>query len=527
MDLFDIRNQLNAGRSIFDIPMRTTFYARVSTEKDGQLNSLDAQVRYYGEFIRANRNWGFVPGYVDEGISGTSAVKRAAFMSMITDARLGKFDFVITKEISRFSRNTMDSIKYTQELLEAGVGVLFQSDNINTLYADSELRLTIMSSIAQDEVRKISERVRFGFKRAVDSGVVLGSNRIWGYVKDNGRLVIEPDEAEMVKRIFNLYAGGNMGIRGVCAWLAENGYKNTNGNAFSFSTIKGILSNPKYKGFYCGSKTVKYDYRRNGRKNIDSSEWVVYRDCEAVPPIVSEEVWDRANAILKTRGEKMSVGTGFQNKYAYSGKIICPEHNTPYYRTGYKYKNITKEAWQCRHYAEKGKAGCTSPIVYTAELDDVIRRMLNIDKTAITNDMLKMYDDINDQPKKSEAAIVEILKKKDKLLELSVKGKISDDEFEARNNSFNAEIMVLRGKAAAGHAVSGDNLREAVKRGLGFENGFNESITRCLINKIEVHKSAYKNTIYIEIIPNHQGSSLRFEIKRRRGEASACTGIDI
>ena len=190
MDLYSIRRELNSGKSIYDIPMRVTYYARVSTEKDEQLHSLSAQIKYYSDMIKQNSNWKFVEGYIDEGLSATSVKKRESFLTMIEDAKSGKFDFVITKEISRFSRNTVDSIQYTQQLLTCGVGVLFQSDNINTLLPDSELRLTIMSSIAQDEVRKISERVRFGFRRAIEKGSVLGNNKIWGYKKDNGKLVI-------------------------------------------------------------------------------------------------------------------------------------------------------------------------------------------------------------------------------------------------------------------------------------------------------------------------------------------------
>ena len=195
MDIYEIRQALNSGKTIYDIPLRVTYYARVSTDKDEQLHSLSAQVSYYTEFIQNNKNWILVDGYVDEGISGTSVGKRENFLRMIDDARAGNFDFVITKEISRFSRNTLDSIQYTQELLKCGVGVFFQSDNINTLMPDAELRLTIMSSIAQDEVRKISERVKFGFKRAIENGVVLGSNRIWGYTKQDGKLVIDEKEA--------------------------------------------------------------------------------------------------------------------------------------------------------------------------------------------------------------------------------------------------------------------------------------------------------------------------------------------
>ena len=148
MDILTIRSQLKT-KSIYDIPLRVTFYARVSSETDEQLNSLDNQITYYEDFIKKNRAWTFVPGYVDEGLSGISTKKRKHFNEMIDDAKNGTFDLIITKEISRFARNTLDSLQYTRELLSLGVGVFFQNDNINTLDEDAELRLTIMSSIAR------------------------------------------------------------------------------------------------------------------------------------------------------------------------------------------------------------------------------------------------------------------------------------------------------------------------------------------------------------------------------------------
>ena len=165
-----------------------TFYARVSTEKVEQQGSLENQIQYYTEFIQQNPNWTYIPGYIDEGISGTSTYKRDSFLRMIADAQRGMFDFIITKEISRFSRNTLDSIQYTQELLENNVGVLFQNDNINTLDSDSEFRLVVMAGVAQDEVRKLSERLKFGFRQSIKNGRVLGNNRLWGYDKKDCKL---------------------------------------------------------------------------------------------------------------------------------------------------------------------------------------------------------------------------------------------------------------------------------------------------------------------------------------------------
>ena len=163
MDILNIRALLQT-KSIYDIPLRVTFYARVSSETDEQLNSPDNQIAYYEDFIKMNPAWTFVPGYVDEGLSGISAKKRKHFNEMISDARDGAFDLIITKEISCFARNTLDSLKYTRDLLSYNVGVFFQNDNINTLDEDAEFRLTIMTSIAQDELRKLSARVKFGHR---------------------------------------------------------------------------------------------------------------------------------------------------------------------------------------------------------------------------------------------------------------------------------------------------------------------------------------------------------------------------
>lgn len=261
MTIRKLREQLRMGRSIYDLSLRVTYYARVSTEKVEQQGSLENQVQYYTEFIQKNPNWTFVQGYVDEGISGTSTYKRESFLRMIDDAHRGLFDFIITKEISRFSRSTLDSIQYTQELLDANVGVLFQNDNINTLDTDSEFRLVVMAGVAQDEVRKLSERLKFGFRQSIKNGHVLGNNRLWGYDKKDCKLTIIPEQAEAVRLIFELYATGKYGIRKISQELTRRGHTSLLGNEFNQLTIKHILTNPKYKGWYCGNKTQSLDYR--------------------------------------------------------------------------------------------------------------------------------------------------------------------------------------------------------------------------------------------------------------------------
>ena len=301
MNVLKIRNEMRSGKSIFDLPLRVTFYARVSTDKDEQLNSLENQVQYYTELIQSKPNWTYIPGYIDEGISGTSTKKRDSFLRMIADAKAGQFDFIITKEISRFSRSTLDSIQYTQELLEHNVGVLFQNDNINTLDSDSEFRLVVMAGVAQDEVRKLSERLKFGFRQAIKNGHVLGNDKLWGYDKKDCVLTINEAEAKVVRRIFHLYANEQMGIRRISQQLYDEGFTSRKGNAFNVLTIRHILENPKYKGFFCGGKTETIDVgERYIRRPRPPETWASWRD-PAVPAIVSEALWDAAAAQRASR----------------------------------------------------------------------------------------------------------------------------------------------------------------------------------------------------------------------------------
>jgi len=543
MDTYEIRQALNSGKTIFDLPLRVTYYARVSTDKDEQLHSLSAQVTYYREFIQRNPNWIFVEGYIDEGISGTSVGKREHFLQMIEDARAKKFDFIVTKEISRFSRNTLDSIQYTQELLRCGVGVLFQSDNINTLMPDAELRLTIMSSIAQDEVRKISERVKFGFKRAIEKGVVLGSNRIWGYRKQEGKLAVVEEEAEIVRLIFDLYANHLMGIRGVSNYLTDHGYLNSRGNPFSFSTIRGILSNPKYKGYYCGGKSSKIDYKLKDVKQFAPEQWVLYKDEETVPPIVSEELWEKANLILAKRSAKQSAEdrTSYQNKFPYSGKIICGIHQSPYYRSLYRYKSGNKEIWQCQEYVKHGRSGCQSPALYTSEANEILRQIFEeipIYKTDVLHELVQMYTSIGTGEKTEEemarckASTEEILRRKDKLLDLSIDGRISDEEFSLRNKRFNTELEKLRARLEelegeklkiADMMQSIEVLRQTIGKELDFTEGFSVGVIDALVDQIEVYGTDDKNLLKVSIYLKALSDFRNYTVRRKYGKPSVCS----
>ncbi|MCL1878885.1 MAG: recombinase family protein [Defluviitaleaceae bacterium] len=528
MNIYEMRTALASGKTVFDLPLRVTYYARVSTGSDEQANSLANQIGYYFDFINNVAEWTFVDGYIDEAQSGTSVAKRESFLQMIEDARENKFDFIVTKEISRFSRNTLDSIKYTQELLSVGVGVLFQSDNINTLFPDAELRLTIMSSIAQDEVRKLSERVNFGMQRSIAKGVVHGSNNIWGYEKQDGKLVIIEEEAEVVRKIFSLYATENIGIRTISLRLSKEGINNRNGNPLTMSTIKRILINPKYKGYYCGNKTHKIDYRVDTRIKKDRSEWLMYKDENACPPIVTEEIWKKANEILAERSRKQSSAdkTSYQNKYTYSGKIYCGEHGRPLNRDMYKYPSGNKEIWKC-----KRKNECNLPVIYETEIDAIVREIYApYVQDNIIETLVKIYSNVagaskpDEKIKKLVAQIDALKKKKDRLLNLNIDGRISDEEFEERNNGFNAEIAEINRKISKIHedAEKGKNLTKAMDEirkvlhgELDFVNGFNNSIIDALIERIEIHKTEVPNILNVKVRLKATGQTKSVHLKKQ------------
>lgn len=534
MDLYDLRTALQSGKSIYDLHLRVTFYARVSTDKEEQRHSLGAQVDYYTDLIARCPAWTPVAGYVDEGVSGTSTGKREQFLRMIDDARAGKFDFILTKEISRFSRNTLDSIRYTQALLQCGVGVLFQSDNINTLLPDAELRLTIMSSIAQDEVRKISERVKFGFRRAIEKGVVLGNSQIWGYEKQEGRLVLQEEEAEMVRRIFDLYANRRLGIRTIAARLAEQGYHSRGGKELSFSTIRGILSNPKYKGYYCGGKSCKYDYHLPARKQMDPSDWVMYRDEEKVPPIVSEALWEKANALLSRRSNaRRQTQGGGQGRYGYSGKIFCTTHQKPYHRALYRYPTGDKEVWQCPAYAREGKKGCGHPVVYTSELDALLAQAMDrrCDRVRLSGSLLALYQqgsaagEEGSQLARCRRSMEEIRRRKERLLDLNLEGRLSDEEFAQRNEGYNVELVRLRQRAEelTGEGISlPEDLEERIRESLRFPEGIPAGVTDALLARLEVGKPSDRAVLSLRAVWK-DGTENVCTIQRRRGRPSVCT----
>ena len=451
MDVHTVRQQMRT-KSIYDIPLRVTFYARVSSEKDEQLNSLDNQISYYRNFIKKNANWEFVDGYIDEGLSGMSTKKRENFHNMVNDAKDGLFDLVITKEITRFARNTLDSIQYTRELLSCGVGVFFQNDNINTLDEDSELRLTIMSGIAQDELRKLSSRIKFGHQEAIKKSVVLGNSRIFGYRKDNKRLVIDEKEAEMVRELFTLYATDKYSMKQLEDIFWSKGYRNNNGKKICHSTMSNTISNPKYKGYYVGNKVKIVDMFTKKQKFLPPEEWVMFKDetGEIVPAIVSEELWEQANAVLKRRSRDVK---NRQNQCNHAnlltGKMYCTHCGRLYYRKDSKdRKGNVLSRWICSGKIANGATSCPSFTIYEEEIKEVLYEVFKDtaeDAKRIIEEYTGLYAEMTE--KDASAADLKRLKdrldllsrKKSKLLEYNIAGQISDRDFIEMNRQITKE----------------------------------------------------------------------------------------
>jgi len=446
MDLYEIRRALSSGKTIYDLPLKVSYYTRVSTDSAEQAHSLNNQIEFFEKLIAENFLWSKHKGYVDRGLSGTSVNSRMAFIEMISDSREKDFDLILTKEVSRFARNTLDSIQYTRSLLENGVGVLFLNDNINTLESDSELRLAIMSSIAQEESRKISERVKFGFKRSIESGRVLGNSAIWGYRKEGCHLIVDEEEAAVVRDIFDLYSK-NMGFRIIEKHLYSKGYRNKNGNPIGYSTISGIITNPKYMGYYCGNKSTKIDYLSKKIKHFDPAEWKIWKDDtgDTVPAIVSEELWKRCNLILQNKSNNRPASN--VNQHTYSGMIKCGLDGETYWHSNYHYKNGDRTVWQCARYRKYGREACSNRPIYSDELDEIAKRILRevLDINRISRHLMTVYSNVLTDSHRPEISrqISRIKKKREHLLDLFLESQIGQSEYVNKNEQLEREIKEL------------------------------------------------------------------------------------
>ena len=362
-------NRTNLAENLKLQKKRVAAYCRVSTDQAEQLSSYEAQVKYYTAYIEGNPEYECAGIYADEGISGTNTKKREQFNRMIEDCKARKIDMVITKSISRFARNTLDTLTYVRLLKDLGIEVFFEKENIKTLDSKGEVLLSILSSLAQDESRSISENSTWGIRRRFEQGKLhINHTKFLGYDKDkNGNLVINPKQAKIVKRIYEDFLDGK-GANRIARDLENDGTLNWNGKAKWYEgSIRKMLTNEKYKGDALLQKTYTVDFLSKKRAD-NNGEVPQYYVEDSHPAIIDKEMWEavqlemerRRNFALKYGIQKLEYATT-DNPFA--GRVICGSCGRVF---GRKVWNSTSEklrriVWQCNgKYLEKGEKGCES-----------------------------------------------------------------------------------------------------------------------------------------------------------------------
>lgn len=462
------------------IKKRVCAYARVSTDKDDQANSYESQCRYFTEYIQQHSDWDFAGIYADEGISGTSTKKRENFRRMIIDAENGLIDLILTKEVSRFARNTVDTLTFTRELKRRGIYVIFLNDNINTQDNDGELRLSIMATIAQDESRKTSERVKWGQKRRMEQGVVFGRDML-GYAVRGGKLYLNEDEAEIVRLIFHKFTDEGKGTHVIARELREAGIRPMRVKEWSNTVILRLLRNEKYVGDLCQKKTYTPDYLTHEKQyNRGAEEKVYIRDHHPEIAIIDRDLWDRTQAELERRSPSPETKAKHSNRYWCSGKLWCGECGGRFIsRSKTLLAGGSYKAWRCWEASKHGTpkndpygnpVGCIGKSINDRTLRVLTAYAVNLitkSKEQIKRDLMQSVKKVVLTPQKTvdkhklETEIENLRKKKIKIIDLAADGAISAADMKAQNEVYTAQIADLTNRLTEAENANTIQLSEA------------------------------------------------------------------
>lgn len=442
--------------------LRVAAYCRVSTDSEDQLNSYKSQVTYYTDLIKKKHEWTLADIYADEAITGTQVAKREDFQRMINDCMNGDIDMVITKSISRFARNTLDTLKYVRMLKEKGIAVFFEDENINTLTMDGELLLVVLSSVAQQEVENISSNVKKGLKMKMQRGELVGFQGCLGYDyhKDTKSISVNEKEAEIVRYIFNRYIEG-AGCTVIGNELENLGYKTKYGSSkWVQSTVIGIIKNEKYKGDLLLGKTFTVDPISKRRlENFGEEDKFYIRDHHE--PIISEEIFEEAQKILAKRNTNRNVHqegqkrNKFSRKYAFSCMIKCGFcGGTLTRRNWHSSSAYTKTIWQCVTATKNGKRHCPhckgipEEVIENAFVKSY--QLLCTDQQEIVDEFLQKVEGIlNDDTSlkrlpKIEKEMADLHRRKEKLLDLRLDNNIDRDIYEKKNQELSEQLKKLQ-----------------------------------------------------------------------------------
>ena len=436
-------------------------YARVSTDNTDQIHSLSAQRAYFTEYISSNSEWELVEVYYDEGITGTSTKKRDGFNRMIADCEKGKINTILTKEVSRFARNTVDTLNYTRKLKDLNINVIFMNDGIDTNDKDGELRLTLMASIAQEESRKISERVKWTMKRNMENGMVFGCGRIYGYKVINGQLEVVPEEAEIVKEIFHSYLYDGKGSTRIAHDLSERGIPTLKNRVWSGQHILRILANEKYVGDLTQWKVYKPNvlsekYKVNRGDNPDAPLITVRNHHEG---IISRDVWNAVQAERLNRSRKTREGMRHSKVYWFSGLCVCGKCGYSFITNGSSnnpWRHVTCRNRQL-HGTEKRTAmngeliGCDNHTVDERILAKAMRSVMQSIQQLSERLKTMMMDEIRliemengevDISAKQEE-VAKLKQKKLKAVDLMLEGLLDKDSLREQTEFYDREVARL------------------------------------------------------------------------------------
>ncbi len=506
-------------------------YARVSTEHDAQLAALENQISWYDEIMDKHPNWKLYKKYIDRGITGTSAKKRPQFMKMIQDAEQGKFDLIVTREVSRFARNTVDTLSYTRQLKKSGVEVYFSSDNIWTMDTDGELRLSIMATLAQDESRKISMRVKAGQRSSMEKGTFFQNGSILGYEYDkvNRTMVVNEEQAETVRMIFDLYNSG-IGIRQIQWELEKAGRETASGKTIWYAgAISRVLRNPFYCGRMMWYKQYVPDYleQKKVRNHGEKEQFTVMG---THTPLVSEEEFDLANARLdskRIRPDSPITKKVSQNVWCRKLKCSCGSS----FNRGKWHKDkktgIMEYGYQCYSQKQTGTVAtrkrkglstdgiCEVPAVPEWKLDAMalyLFRILSVDKARIIELATESYKrhisdaEANDDIEKIESLLKEKSKLKrrlDNVLELRIDGEITKEQFLEKKQLYQKQMSEIDEKLQILEPDPDDSndyeeklrlLKEVLEKSLDFSKGnrIPDYVIDAFVKEVIVYKDFFK-----------------------------------
>lgn len=506
--------------------IRVASYCRVSTDGEDQRCSFDSQQRYFQEYIDRRPDWEFYQTYADEGTTGTSTKKRTAFNRMLADARLGRFQLILTKEVSRFSRNILDTIFYTRELRQLGVGVLFMNDGIYTLDPDAELRLSIMGSIAQEESRRISDRVKWGQTRQMERGVVFGTSLL-GYDVKDGTLTVNPEGAEIVRQIFHKYAIEKKGAAAIARELQEAGCRTCAGNSrWSGSHIIKILKNEKYVGDLVQKKTFTPDYLTHAKKyNHGEEEKIVLHGHHE--PIVDRELWEAAQLELRRRNRRNPQGGGHANRYLFSGKIRCGECGGTFVsRKRYRSDGTSSRRWGCaaavaagrrRLDAQGGAVGCDVGMLLRDELAlDILKQTLGalpLDREALIQSVTQIaleavrteWGSAPGGAGELAEQVRRLARKREDVLDAFFSKRITEEDCERMLSRCDREMEALRARrerAERGAEASGALEEELLRRVAAILDGgtSSEAFYRNMLDHMAVYRDR-RVEVYLHLLP--------------------------